>query len=209
LVNSTATVAELSRTVPGDEAEENNTIVALVLLTSVAMFVRNLVILAIFAPASVSIALWPLLAMTTGAVVFAWKQRGRGTEPVKSLRLDSPVSLRHVLNLGGLFVVMEIVGTVGARFLGKFGFLALSLVGGTVSSASTTAAAATMAIHGKLSPNVAGVATVFASIASALVNLPLVQRQSRNKRLTWNLAAISLVLVASGLVVLVARERYR
>jgi uncharacterized membrane protein (DUF4010 family) len=209
LVNSTATVAELSRTVPGDEAEENNTIVALVLLTSVAMFVRNLVILAIFAPASVSIAIWPLLAMTTGAVVFAWKQRGRGTEPVKSLRLDSPVSLRHVLNLGGLFVVMEIVGTVGARFLGKFGFLALSLVGGTVSSASTTAAAATMAIHGKLSPNVAGVATVFASIASALVNLPLVQRQSRNKRLTWNLAAISLVLVASGLVVLVARERYR
>lgn len=209
LVNSTATVAELSRTVPGDEAEENNTIVALVLLTSVAMFVRNLVILAIFAPAALSIAIWPLLAMTAGAVIFAWKERGRGTEPVRSLRLDSPVSLRHVLNLGGLFVVMEIVGTVGARFLGKFGFLALSLVGGTVSSASTTAAAATMAIHGKLSADVAGVATVFASIASALVNLPLVQRQSRNKRLTRSLAAISLVLVAAGLVVLAARERYR
>ncbi len=209
LVNSTATVAELSRTVPGDEAEENNTIVALVLLTSVAMFVRNLVILAIFAPAALSIAIWPLLAMTAGAVIFAWKARGRGTEPVRSLRLDSPVSLRHVLNLGGLFVVMEIVGTVGARFLGKFGFLALSLVGGTVSSASTTAAAATMAIHGKLSADVAGVATVFASIASALVNLPLVQRQSRNKRLTRSLAAISLVLVAAGLVVLAARERYR
>jgi uncharacterized membrane protein (DUF4010 family) len=87
---------------------------------------------------------------------------------VKSLHLDSPVSLRHVLNLGALFVVMEIVGTIGARFLGKFGFLALSLLGGMASSASTTAAAATMAIHGKLSPDGAGVATVFASIASAL-----------------------------------------
>jgi uncharacterized membrane protein (DUF4010 family) len=173
------------------------------------MFVRNLVILAIFAPASVSIAIWPLLAMTAGAVIFAWKERDRGTQPVKSLRLDSPVSLRHVLNLGGLFVVMEIVGTIGARFLGKFGFLALSLLGGTVSSASTTAAAATMAIHGKLSPDVAGVATVFASIASALVNLPLVQRQSHDKRLTRTLTVISLLLVAAGLVVLAVRQRYR
>jgi uncharacterized membrane protein (DUF4010 family) len=172
------------------------------------MFVRNLVILAIFAPASVSIAIWPLLAMTTGALIFAWKERARGAEQVRSLDLDSPVSLRHVLNLGALFVLMEIIGTIGARYLGKFGFLALSLLGGTVSSASATAAAATMAIHGKLSADVAGVATVFASIASALVNLPLVQRQAHDKRLTRNLAVISLLLVAAGLVVLAVRQRY-
>jgi uncharacterized membrane protein (DUF4010 family) len=208
LVNSTATVAELARTVSA-ATETSNTIVALVLLTSIAMFVRNLVILAIFAPAAVSIAVWPLLAMTAGAVLFAWKERARGAEPVSSLRLDSPVSLRHVLTFGALFVLMEIVGTIGARYLGKFGFLVLSLLGGMVSSASTTAAAATMAIHGKLSADVAGVATVFASIASALVNLPLVQRQSHDRRLTRSLAAISLLLVAAGLVVLVARERYR
>jgi uncharacterized membrane protein (DUF4010 family) len=208
LVNSTATVAELARTVSA-ATETTNTLVALVLLTSIAMFVRNLVILAIFAPAAVSIAVWPLLAMTAGAVLFAWKERARGDQPVSSLRIDSPVSLRHVLNFGAFFVLMEIVGTIGARYLGKFGFLVLSLLGGTVSSASTTAAAATMAIHGKLSADVAGVATVFASIASALVNLPLVQRQSHNTRLTRSLAAISFLLVAAGLVVLVARERYR
>jgi uncharacterized membrane protein (DUF4010 family) len=209
LVNSTATVAELSRTVLSDDSGENNTIVALVLLTSIAMFVRNLVILAMFARAAVSIALWPLLAMTVGAVIFAWKNRERSTEPVRSLRLDSPVSLRHVLNFGALFILMEVVGTIGARYLGKFGFLALSLLGGTMSSASTTAAAATMAIHGKLSPDVAGVATVFASIASALVNLPLVQRQSHNKQITRTLAAISLLLVVAGLAVLAVRQRYR
>jgi uncharacterized membrane protein (DUF4010 family) len=209
LVNSTATVAELSRTVSSYDSGENNTIVALVLLTSIAMFVRNLVILAMFARAAVSIAIWPLLAMTVGAVIFAWKNRERSTEPVRSLRLDSPVSLRHVLNFGALFILMEVVGTIGARYLGKFGFLALSLLGGTVSSASTTAAAATMAIHGKLSPDVAGVATVFASIASALVNLPLVQRQSHNKQITRTLAAISLLLVVAGLAVLAVRQRYR
>jgi uncharacterized membrane protein (DUF4010 family) len=209
LVNSTATAAELSRTVLSEESEASSTIVALILLTSIAMFVRNLVILAIFAPASVAIAIWPLLAMTAGAVIFAWKNRARGAEHVRSLHLDSPVSLRHVLTFGALFVLMEMIGTIGTRYLGKFGFLALSLLGGTVSSASTTAAAAAMAIHGKLSPDVAGVATVFASIASALVNLPLIQRQSHNKRLTRTLAAILLIVVAAGLLVLVARERYR
>ena len=147
--------------------------------------------------------------MTAGAVIFAWKNRARGAEHVRSLHLDSPVSLRHVLTFGALFVLMEMIGTIGTRYLGKFGFLALSLLGGTVSSASTTAAAAAMAIHGKLSPDVAGVATVFASIASALVNLPLIQRQSHNKRLTRTLAAILLIVVAAGLLVLVARERYR
>jgi uncharacterized membrane protein (DUF4010 family) len=208
LVNSTATAAELARTFPLGESDSSNMIVALILLTSIAMFVRNLVILAIFAPGAVSIAVWPLLAMTAGALIFAWKARDRGAEPVRSLNLDSPVSLRHVLNLGALFILMEIVGTIGARYLGKFGFLALSLLGGTVSSASTTAAAATMAIHGKLSADVAGVATVFASIASALVNLPLIQRQSHNKRLTRTLAVISLLLVAAGLFVLAVRQRY-
>ena len=224
LVNSTATAAELTRTAltrewttresasgesASGESTASGTVVALVLLTSVAMFMRNLVILAIFSPASLSIATWPLLAMTAGAAIFAWKQRDRGTAPVRSLRLDSPVSLRHVLSLGALFVLMEIVGTIGARYMGRFGFLALSLLGGTVSSASATAAAATMAIHGKLSPEVAGVGTVFASIASALVNLPLVQRQSHDKRLTRNLAVSSLLLVAAGLLVLALRERYR
>ena len=97
-MNSTATAAELARTVPIGESEAGATVVALVLLTSIAMFVRNLVILAIFAPAAVSIASWPLLAMTGGAVIFAWKERERGTEPVRSRHLDSPVSLRQVLN---------------------------------------------------------------------------------------------------------------
>ncbi len=103
---------------------------------------------------------------------------------------------------------MEIIGTIGARYLGQCGFLALSLLGGTVSSASTTAAAATMAIHGKLSPEVAGVATVFASITSALVNLPLVERQTHDKSVTRTLTVTSLLLVAIGLGVLILRERF-
>jgi uncharacterized membrane protein (DUF4010 family) len=123
--------------------------------------------------------------------------------------MSSPISLRYVIKFGLLFVGMEVVGTIGARFLGKYGFLALSLLGGVVSSASATAAAATMAVHGKLSPQVAGVATVFASISSALINLPLVERQTKDKKLTRSLAAISVLLVAIGLIVLGVREGSR
>jgi len=205
LVNSTATVAELSRLLTGDAS---GMAVALVLITSVAMFLRNLLILAIFARAAVPIAAWPILAMTAFATFFAWKKRDRSTEAVSPLHVSSPVSLKYVLKFGALFVGMEILGTIGARYLGKYGFLALSLLGGMVSSASATAAAATMVIHGKLSPDVAGVATVFASITSALVNLPLVERQTHDKRTTRTLAVISIFLVAIGLTVLAVRQRY-
>ncbi len=205
LVNSTATVAELSRLLTG---ETSGMAVALVLITSVAMFLRNLLILAIFAPAAVPIAAAPIFAMTAMAAFFAWRRRERGTARVSPLQVSSPVSLKYVLKFGGVFVLMEIIGTIGARYLGKYGFLALSLLGGMVSSASTTAAAATMAIHGKLSPDVAGVATVFASIASALVNLPLVERQTHDKHVTRTLTVISVFLVVIGLVVLVVREKF-
>jgi uncharacterized membrane protein (DUF4010 family) len=58
-VNSTATAAELSSTLPLDA-----TATAL-LLTSVAMFIRNLLLLAIFAPAAVKYAAIPLCVMSS------------------------------------------------------------------------------------------------------------------------------------------------
>src|SRR5580658_2409439 len=59
LVNSTATVAELVSTQSGADLVE--LMPPVVLLTSVAMFARNLVILAIFAHEAVRTAAWPLI----------------------------------------------------------------------------------------------------------------------------------------------------
>ena len=182
--------------------------VPVVLLTVVAMFVRNLLILVLFAPAAAPLALWPMLAMATGAAYFAWRRRDRSLRPPAELTLSSPVSLRKVFSFGMLFLLIEVIGTIGARFLGKYGFLIVSLFGGLVSSASTTAAAATMSIHGKLSPQIAGFAAVLTSIASALVNLPLVYRQTRRKEETRTLSAISFLLVLLGLLVLLFRQRF-
>jgi Carboxypeptidase regulatory-like domain len=58
-----------------------------------------------------------------------------------------------------------------------------------------------------LSPPTAAVAAVLASGASALVNLPVLYRQTRRKEETRTLSAISFVLVLIGLAVLLVRER--
>lgn len=64
---------------------------------------------------------------------------------------------------------------------GSSGLQVMSVLGGFVSSASTTAAAANLAIHSKIVAAKAGTATVLASIASLLINLPIVQKQIRIK----------------------------
>jgi uncharacterized membrane protein (DUF4010 family) len=74
LVNSTATVAELAA-----RAQETRVVgqtTTLCLLTTIAMFARNLVLATLFAPASLSATLVPLLAMT-----FVDMARPYGTRP--------------------------------------------------------------------------------------------------------------------------------
>ena len=68
-------------------------------------------------------------------------------------------------------------------------------------SASTAAAAANMAMHGKVTPAEAGVAVVLTSIASALVNLPIVQRKA--KPVMKELLLSSLLQIVIGIVVVV------
>jgi uncharacterized membrane protein (DUF4010 family) len=206
LVNSTATVSELStRLAQGDGLM--GLAVPIVLLTTAAMFVRNLLILVLFSPAAAPVALWPMLAMAAGAIYFAWRRRDRTLRPAGELPLSSPVSLRKVLSFGMLFLFIAAIGTVGARFLGKYGFLIVSLFGGLVSSASTTAAAANLSIHGRLSPPTAAVAAILTSVASALVNLPVLYRQTRRKEETRTLSVLSFLLVLIGLAVLLVRQR--
>jgi len=63
--------------------------------------------------------------------------------------LASPISLRKILSFGLVFLIIQISATAAARWLGNSGVLVVSALGGMVSSASTTAAAAKMASHSK------------------------------------------------------------
>jgi uncharacterized membrane protein (DUF4010 family) len=200
LVNSTATAAELATWIglPGPEGVHMS--VTVVLLTTLAMFVRNLLILAIFSPASAAKALAPLAAMIVTGAAVTWLQRQRASSEPGELVLDSPVSLRKVLRFGAIFVAIQIAGTLAERHLGNAGFLGVSLIGGLVSSASSAAAAAHLGATGQLTPELAAVGTVLASMTSALSSVPLVQRIVRRRDVTRALWGFTSLVVAAGVL---------
>jgi uncharacterized membrane protein (DUF4010 family) len=144
--------------------------------------------------------------MTAVALIFLHRAR-MGTDATTSeIHLESPVSLKRVLSFAGLFLLIQVVSTLGERYLGKLGFLGISVLGGLVSSASTSAAAANMAGHGQLPAALAGEGVVLASVASALVNLPIIQRNAKNPALSRPLALLTVVLSAIGVAVLALQE---
>ena len=166
LVNNRAAVAELMNVVTGVQ------IVGVVLLATLAMFIRNLAILALFAPQSVLTAIGPLFAMALVSMLLLTGQKGE--EVGRELALSSPISLRRVLSYGLLFLAIQVLGTLAARFFGNMGLLAASVLSGMASSASATAAAANLAASQKIIPALAGTAAVVASMSSAMTNLPMV-----------------------------------
>jgi uncharacterized membrane protein (DUF4010 family) len=203
LVNSTAAVAELSASLKASERRPTTRAVALILLTTVAVFPRNLVILGLFARTALPTA-FPLLATMAGAaMLFEWWQRGRPEAPMQPPRLASPLSLRRVLHFGLLFLAVDAAGSLAQRYLGNLGFLVVGLVGGLVSSASTTATAAALATTGTISAETAEMATILTSMTSALVNIPIVYQQTRQTPLTRRLTLLSLVIAMLGLAILV------
>ncbi|HVW08542.1 MAG TPA: DUF4010 domain-containing protein [Bryobacteraceae bacterium] len=201
LVNSTATIAELGGAVQSAGEERRTLSVILNLLTIEAMFVRNLVLLAIFSPPAAAIAVWPIASMALcGAAIAHFHQStsGEGT-PVT---IGSPVRIGSIARFGLLFIVIQAATSLGQRILGNYGTIGVSVLGGLASSASTTAAAASLARHGSIAPDAAALATVLTSIASAAVNLPILYRATGDSRLLRTLVGVSALIVTFGLIVL-------
>jgi uncharacterized membrane protein (DUF4010 family) len=197
LVNSRAAVAELMASGTGSRTT------AVVLLITLAMFVRNIILLAIFDPRALLTALGPIFTMACVALLL---RTGRpDDEPGRELTLGSPVSLRRVLVYGLLFVVIEVVGTLAQRAFGNVGFLVASGISGIASSASAAAAAANLSASGKISPELAGMATVIVSMVSALTNVPLVMNRL-SPSLFFRVASSTALQIVLGTVVLVAQH---
>jgi uncharacterized membrane protein (DUF4010 family) len=198
LVNSSATVAEL-----GARLQETGMVTratTLCLLTTIAMFARNLILVTIFSPRSLGATLVPLLAMTLVASFWVWRDRRIEESVPGTLKLTSPISLSKVLWFGIVFIAIQIVGSLLTKYFGSSGMFATGIFGGLVSSASTTAAAATMAMHGRITASVAGSTTVLTSLASAAVNLPIVWRTIKDKAVVKALAIKMATVVGTGIV---------
>jgi uncharacterized membrane protein (DUF4010 family) len=90
--------------------------------------------------------------------------------------------------------------------LGVFGFYAVSIAGGLLSSASAVAAAGTAAAHHQVSFRVAANGAVLAALTSALINIPIVARAGGQPGLTKALARALLIVIAFGVLGLLVQK---
>ncbi|HLN13728.1 MAG TPA: MgtC/SapB family protein [bacterium] len=203
LVNSTATVAELASRARTDPDRLSLFALLGMATANTAMLLRNGFILGVFDPFALSYG-WlsvVLMVATSAIIMYRVHVRDAVTAP---LHMASPISVRHALTFGALFVVITIAGELANREFGQAGFLAVAVVGGLVSSASTSAAAGILAAQGSLRPDLAGYGVVLASMASVLFHVPVVQMAGHNRSLTRRLAVLSLLVLGAGALGLVA-----
>ncbi|MBN8473092.1 MgtC/SapB family protein [Corallococcus exiguus] len=202
LVNSTVTVAELANRVRETSGRLLDVAYRGVMLATAAMALRNAVLLGLLsfrALVDSAIPLVLILLSSTGmALVRSRVEATPGAEP-PALPLKSPFSLPSALKFGLIFLALQVVGTVGQTLLGRWGFYAVSAVGGLVSSASAVASAASLCANGTISPTTAGVGAIIASLASAAINFILVARVSEQRSLTLRLGRALGVVMLLGL----------
>jgi uncharacterized membrane protein (DUF4010 family) len=199
LVNSTVTVTELATRVRESDGRLRDVAFRGIVLATAAMLVRNGIILGLLAPEALVSAFAPLALMFAGAIVAAlWDRRRREAHEASTLVsetpashvpppvpvMTSPFSLSSALRFGAIFLLLQVAATLAQRLLGEPGLYVLSVAGGVLSSASTVASAANLATAGSLAARVAGHSAIIASIASALVDLPLISRFGRDASLT-------------------------
>uniref|UniRef100_UPI002ADE8D07 MgtC/SapB family protein n=1 Tax=Thermoflexus sp. TaxID=1969742 RepID=UPI002ADE8D07 len=201
LVNSTATVSELARRCRGHEGQALDLALEGMLLANIAMMARNGLILGIFAPAALLHG-WlavGLMSGITGLMVLRTLQRNPNS-PAPSIRLAFPFSLRHSLLFGMFYLVIRAAVALADRFLGLGGFMMVTFLGGLVSSASTAAAAATLAAQGRIPPETAGLGVVLASMASLLFHVPMARLGGLQGPWLRRLGSASALTVAVGIL---------
>ena len=148
------------------------------------------------------------MGIVAGLWIYRDRHEAEGADRNLSLNLGSPVSIKRVLSFALLFLALQIVATLGQRLIGNAGFQIVSVLGGLFSSASTTAAAANMALHGKVTATQAGIAVVLTSIASALINLPIMWRQPKARPAMRALFLSSALQLVTGIGVTIAQWKF-
>lgn len=177
LVNSTATAAELAHRARQDPGMADSAFRG-IMLAKTAAFLRNGVILALFAPSALPFGMVPVGLMMIVTLGLALSRRSRVETETVDLKLESPFSLRSALTFGLFFLGISVVGGIAQQVSGDFGFYAVSFAGGIVSSSSTAATAANLVAGNHITPLVAGSGVVLASLSSSWVIIPVVWKSA-------------------------------
>lgn len=201
LVNSTVIVTELSTRSRESDGALDGVAYRGVILSTAAMAVRNAAVLAFLSLGAFHAVLIPIGAMFLASVLLAWRAKTQAvTDTPPPMKLESPFELKSAIKFGVVFLALQVGGNIAQSMLGRFGFYAVSAVGGLISSASAVASAGSLAASGRLTPLVAGTGAVLASIASAFINIVIVSRVSKSRPLVRRVVtAMAAVLVATVL----------
>jgi len=198
LVNSVITVTEIARRAAGSRTLSTEVAFHGIILASIAMLARNAVILGLLAPRVLASSGVPFVLLIIGSLLAIVGSRSRDGAPAESSTEDaqalhlgevvSPFALSAALRFGALFLFLQIVGALAQRWLGSGGFYVVSVLGGSVSSATAVASAANLANTEAIQVQVAAIGAVLASLASAAANIPVIARIIGDRPLTRRVA---------------------
>ncbi|MDI6902241.1 MAG: MgtC/SapB family protein [Methanocellales archaeon] len=199
LANSTAIVGELS-----SRTREHPDLMlfaaSAVVLSNVAMCVRNLFLCAIFsAELAVLIAL-PLLSMVLIGTLYAFITK-KGTHTI-DVDVRSPFSVKNALTFGLIFLGMIALCATAHMQFGEAGFYISEFISGTVSSASATISAVVLYQAGKISQLTAALGIILSNISSVAIKVGLVTI-SGNMKFTKHVTIGSILIIAISLAVTV------
>jgi uncharacterized membrane protein (DUF4010 family) len=198
LANSTAVVAEFIDRI---KAEPGLTMVAVaaVILSDVAMCVRNLALCLFLEPSLLPKLILPFGIMIIIGGLFAYRFIVAKENPV-TIKIRSPFSIRNALTFGTIFLLMVILSAAAVFELGAAGFLISSLLSGLVSSASATASAIALLQAGTLDSRTAALGIIIASMASIVAKFPLAY-VSKNRQFFINVILGAGMMMAAGIVI--------
>lgn len=203
LVNSSVTVNELAARARNNQYDTVSAAYRGILLATAAMIIRNGALLLMLAPAlafTASVPFMLMLIVNAGWFFFdANVERKTAGESAQPVALPLPFSLSAALKYGLLFLLLQVAGIIAQKSMGDMGFYGVSLIGGAVSSASAVAAAASLFTSGSVPTHIASTGAVIASLASVLINLPLVLR-ANNRKLTLKLSIAMLSISIVGIL---------
>lgn len=199
LVNSTATMAKLAI-----RARENHRLEDVsfqgIMLAKLAMFLRNLIVLAIFASGALRYAIGPVAAAMIATVILAFRGARTGQTELQPIEVTSPFSLRAALEFGAIFLGLSVVGGLMTGAFGESALFAVSFAAGLVSSSSMAASAANLAHLQQITLRAAGLAVVVSSLASNVVIVPLVWRAAAVTGLPRRVFISTLIITLAAVV---------
>ncbi|MDI6888744.1 MAG: DUF4010 domain-containing protein [Methanocellales archaeon] len=199
LANSTAVVGELVSRV---RSYPNLVLftAAAVILSNVAMCLRNFIICAVFSWELALTVLFPLLGMALVGLFYSFFA-GTGAPKVE-VELKSPFSITHALTFGLIFLCMIFVCAMAHMQFGGAGFYISEFVSGIISSASATTSAIVLYQAEKIDQMTAALGIILANISSVVAKIGLIGVVG-NKELTKYVIIGSVATVTIALVIVI------